>query len=201
MKKRDLHELPFEISPDWTLFLDRDGVINKLLVDAYVTRIEEFEFVPGSLEAIALLSGYFQNICIVTNQQGIGKQIMTHEQLALIHTHMLENIHMAGGNISEIYYAPDLDVFEPYNRKPNPGMAMQAKLDFPEIVFRRSIMVGDSLSDMEFGRRLEMKTVFVTGSGSGGKKHIQKELNAIESNSHMIVQNLKEFAQMVGYLI
>lgn len=149
------------IDPSWTLFLDRDGTINRRLIDDYVKNISEFEFLPNALEGIFQLSPLFDTILIVTNQQCIGREIITHEELAEVHDHMMRGIQAAHGRIDQIYYCPELAIFEPLCRKPNPGMAIQAQEEFPNINFEKSIMVGDTLSDMQFGKRLGMLTVLV----------------------------------------
>jgi len=153
-----------QISSNWTLFLDRDGVINEKLDGDYVKSLEEFQFIPGSKEAIVRLKGIFQRIVIVTNQQGIGKGLMTHEDLKQVHDFMISEINDAGGKIDSIYYCPELANKNAACRKPNTGMALEAKKDFPEIDFQNSIMVGDSISDIEMGNRLEMKTVYLSDS-------------------------------------
>ena len=68
-----------------------------------------------------------------------------------------------GGRIDNIYYCTDIDDDSP-NRKPQPGMGLQAQKDFPQIDFRKSIMVGNKLTDMQFGRMLGSKTVFIATS-------------------------------------
>ncbi len=141
-----------------SLFLDRDGVINRHRPDDYVKNWTEFEFLPGSLEALAQLSNSFRFILIVTNQRGVSKGLFSEQMLKSIHDQMLAEISQNGGRIDGIYYCtalPDDDL----NRKPNPGMALQAKRDYPEIEFASSIMIGDSDSDIEFGNRLGMKTI------------------------------------------
>ncbi len=151
----------FKVDPSWSLFLDRDGVINERIPGNYVKAWEEFKFLPGVLESLSVLSGFFGKIFIVTNQAGIEKEILSHEQLAVIHNHMMEYILYHGGRIDEIYYCPFTSALDPLCRKPNPGMALQAKKDFPEIEFKRCIMVGDSDSDIAFGNNLGMKTILV----------------------------------------
>lgn len=143
-----------------TLFLDRDGVINRLLPNDYVKIWEEFEFLPGVLVALELLNRRFKNIFIVTNQRGVGKGLMSEEKLLFIHRQMIAEIEKYGGHINKVYYCTDINNNSP-NRKPNIGMALQAKTDFPEIDFFRSVMVGDSVSDMEFGFNVGMKTVTI----------------------------------------
>lgn len=149
------------IDASWTLFLDRDGVINKRLPGDYVKSIEEFELLPSVGEALQLASGVFGVIVVVTNQQGIGKGLMTERNLSEVHAYCSKLIAETGGRIDRYYFAPELANSGGTDRKPETGMALRAKEEFPQIDFERSVMIGDSGSDMEFGKRLGMKTVFV----------------------------------------
>lgn len=149
-----------DINKSWTLFLDRDGVINEEKKDDYIYHKDEFIFLPGVLEGLSILEKYFYKIIVVTNQRGIGRKRMTEKSLHSIHDFMLSEINKAGGRIDKIYFAPDLDDLA-INRKPNPGMALQAKQDFPGIDFTKSIIAGNKLSDMRFGRNAGMHTVFI----------------------------------------
>jgi histidinol-phosphate phosphatase family protein len=144
--------------------LDRDGVINKKLEGRYVTNPEELVLLPGAADAIAKFTVLFGRIIIVTNQQGIGKELMSHQDLSEVHDNLLSQINYFGGQIDQIYYCPDLAYEDSPNRKPNPGMGFQAKNDFPEINFRKSIMVGDSDSDIKFGSLLRMTTVRISNT-------------------------------------
>ena len=149
----------------WSLFLDRDGVINRRVPGAYIEFPAQFKFTKNCLEAMVVFKKIFNRILVVTNQQGIGKGIMTESQLAEIHSFMKEEVESFDGKIDGVYHCPELAKDNPDCRKPNSGMAFQAKNDFPEIDFSKSVMVGDSLSDMEFGKRLNMTTVFIEGKG------------------------------------
>jgi D-glycero-alpha-D-manno-heptose 1-phosphate guanylyltransferase len=155
------------IDPSWTLFLDRDGVINKKMDKDYVKSLQEFEFIPGVLSSLVDLSNCFGRIIIVTNQQGIGKGVMTEEDLDRIHGFLLEEVRKMGGRIDAIYHAPQLEEAGSPMRKPGTGMALQAKEDFPEIDFSRSIMLGDSEIDLEFGRRTNMVPVLIGDPPAG----------------------------------
>lgn len=150
------------IDKSWTLFLDRDGVINKKLENDYVKHWIEFEFIEGSIEAIKFLSTIFGKIIVVTNQQGIGKKLYRLEDLELIHKNMLYEINYHGGRIDKIYFSPYLQSENHPTRKPEIGMALEAQKDFPEINFKKSIMVGDSLSDMVFGKKAGMFTIYIS---------------------------------------
>lgn len=151
-----------QIDSSWSLFLDRDGVINKKLDEDYVKNFEEFEFIEGTLESISKLSLIFNKIIVVTNQQGVGKGLMKLNELLDIHNNMSNEISKNSGRIDNIYYCTATSDEDSFFRKPNIGMALRAKKDFPEINFKKSVIVGDSISDMQFGRRLKMKTVYIT---------------------------------------
>jgi len=151
------------INNSWTLFLDRDGVINVEKKGEYVLSPSEFIFLDGVPEAIKKLSSVFGVIVIASNQRGIAKGLMTVENLQDVHALMIEQILQQGGRIDKIYFCADMHDDSP-NRKPNPGMALQAKKDFPQIDFSKSIMAGNKLSDMQFGRNAGMQTVFIAST-------------------------------------
>jgi histidinol-phosphate phosphatase family protein len=150
------------IDSSWTLFLDRDGVINKKLDNDYVKHWIEFEFIEGSMDAVRNLSKKFKRILVVTNQQGIGKRLYTAEDLEIIHKNMLYELNYVGGKIEKVYFSPYLDSEDHPTRKPSTGMAELAKKDFPDIDFKKCIMVGDSMTDMQFGRTMGMITVYIS---------------------------------------
>jgi histidinol-phosphate phosphatase family protein len=156
----------FDISKAWTLFLDRDGVINQRLTNDYVKHPDNFRFLDGVGEAIKTFSQIFGRIVVVTNQQGIGRGLMTEEMLKQIHQKMIQAVQGSGGRIDGIYFCSGLAEAHPFDRKPNVGMALKARKDFPEIRFKKSIIAGDSRSDMLFGRRLGMTTVLIGESHS-----------------------------------
>ena len=149
------------IDAGWTLFLDRDGVINRRIVDGYVTSWEEFEFLPGVLDAVKIFSEKFKYIFVITNQQGVGKGLMTMEQMDAIHDRMCTEIEAHGGLIDGILVCPQL-ASEPDNyRKPNPDMAYMACEICPDIDLTKTVMVGDGQTDIKFGRNAGTKTVFI----------------------------------------
>ncbi len=180
-----------EIDSSWTLFLDRDGTINTRLIDDYVKNVREFEFINGALMALTAFAGVFGRILIVTNQQGIGKGVMREGTLHQVHENMIRIIMENGGRIDKIYYCPELKTNNSIYRKPNIGMGLKAKKDYPEIDFRKSVMVGDSISDMLFGKNLNMYTVLLSDEKDmpHGKKHLIDRQYS----------DLKEFASSLGF--
>jgi D-glycero-D-manno-heptose 1,7-bisphosphate phosphatase len=139
------------INSSWTLFIDRDGVINDEKYLDYINTWDEFKFYEGVKDAFEIFNKKFGIIVMITNQRGVSKGLTKLEDLHLIHKNMVEEIENAGGRIDKIYFCTEM---ESPNRKPNPGMGLQAIKDFPEIDLAKSIMIGNTLSDMKFGRNL-----------------------------------------------
>ena len=143
-----------------TLFLDRDGVINRWIPGDYVRSWDRFVFLPGILESLRAWAGRFRHIIIVSNQRGVGKGRMTQEQLDAVHGRMLEEIRQAGGRIDGIYVCTAVEAEDP-RRKPNTGLFEEARHDYPDITPERSLMLGDSHYDRDFARNCRMDFVLM----------------------------------------
>lgn len=172
------------------LFLDRDGVINIERKADYVKNISEFVFEDKALDAISILSEYFDKIVIVTNQRGIGRNKYNIDDLDKVHNYMLSEIEKENGKINQIYFCPDIHSYS-INRKPNIGMAFQAQAEFPEIKFQESIIVGNSRSDIQFGNKLGMLTVLVSDKYLQSDK-IYKEIDCYCNNLYKFALLIKE---------
>jgi D-glycero-D-manno-heptose 1,7-bisphosphate phosphatase len=141
------------------VFLDRDGVINRkaLTEDLYITRWEEMEILPGVAQAIAELNHAGFKIIVVTNQRGVAKGLITIAELESIHEQMCQHLASAGAMIDAIYYCPhELDP-PCICRKPEPGMLLQAA-HAHNVDLATSWMIGDSVKDVQAGRRAGCKT-------------------------------------------
>lgn len=145
-------------SPDRTaIFLDRDGVINRKAPEGdYVRRWEDFEFLPGSVEALQTLAAAGAALFVVTNQRGVALGSLDPRDLDDIHARMSASLASAGVDIAGIYVCPhDVDACD--CRKPGTRLFLDAKAEYPWIDFGVSDLVGDSLSDLEAGDRLGMR--------------------------------------------
>ncbi|OGI08063.1 MAG: hypothetical protein A2Y40_10670 [Candidatus Margulisbacteria bacterium GWF2_35_9] len=151
-----------KVNKEWSLLLDRDGVINIKLENDYVKNWSEFRPTIGIINVLQKLSNVFGRILVFTNQQGIGKGIMTENDLAVIHQNMLALFEEHHIKIDGIYYCPHLESDDCVCRKPRAGLAVSAVDDFPEIDFKKSIMLGDSISDMEFGKSIKATTIMLS---------------------------------------
>jgi D-glycero-D-manno-heptose 1,7-bisphosphate phosphatase len=181
-----------KIDNNWTLFLDRDGVINHEKHKDYIHTWDEFYFYEDAKEAIASFSSKFKYIIIVTNQRGIGKGLTRQADVENIHKNMVAEIEKGGGRIDAVYFCPDLDESSP-NRKPNPGMGLQALKNFPGIDTGKSIMVGNTISDMQFGRNLGFRTIFLTTT--------RPEVNLADERIDAVYDSLIAFARALQQFV
>lgn len=146
-----------------TIFLDRDGVVNEKMPEgSYVTRWEEFHLLPGVADAIRSLNRAGVRVIVVSNQRGVALGLYSRQDVEAIHQHLQENLGTQGAHVDAFYFCPH-DKSQCDCRKPLPGMFHEAQREFPDIDPTTSIVVGDSLSDVDFGRRLGIRTVFIDG--------------------------------------
>ena len=152
-----------------TVFLDRDGVINEKMPEGkYVSSEEDFRILAGVPEAIAKLNRAGIRVLVVSNQRGVALGVLTLEFVESIHAVLQEQIMEHGAHVDAFYYCPH-DKQSCSCRKPSPGLFHQAVKDFPEITPESSVMIGDSLSDIEFGHRIGMRTIWIQGSSNHRK--------------------------------
>ncbi len=146
-----------------TVFLDRDGVVNEKMPEGqYVTRREEFRLLPGVADAIGRLNRAGLRVILVSNQRGIALGLYSNADVDAIHAALQETLESHGAHLDGIFYCPH-DKGECDCRKPLPGLFRQAATDFPDLEAKASMMIGDSLSDIEFARRLGMPCVLIEG--------------------------------------
>jgi len=142
------------------LFLDRDGIINERIPNDYVKSPSEFKLIPESLGFFAWAKKHGYLTVIVTNQQGIGKGLMTEQDLADVHAYMCSLLAEHGYKPDAIEFCSDLANTSSLRRKPAPGMLLDAakKLD---IDLSSSYMIGDSISDAQAGKHAGTITILV----------------------------------------
>ncbi len=143
------------------IFFDRDGIVNTRLIDEYVRRVEDFVFLDGFFELYHLVVQNKWKRIVVTNQQGVGKGLMSLTDLDLIHSHMQQDLQQRyGAGFDAVYYCTELAESKSTRRKPEPGMILEAAERF-SIDLPNSWMIGDSISDVQAGRRAGTHTMLV----------------------------------------
>ncbi|MDC1361472.1 HAD-IIIA family hydrolase [Crocinitomicaceae bacterium] len=157
-------KLNWNVDASWTLFIDRDGVINERNFEGYVLNKQDFIFKEGVLEIARSLFSKFKYVVLVTNQQCIGKGLISSDGVREIHNYMESSLIQNGAKIDLILVAPEVRGAKNSTRKPQPHMGILAQNKMKSIDFSKSIMVGDTDSDIEFGKNLDMKTVLIESS-------------------------------------
>ena len=146
-----------------TVFLDRDGVLNRKPPEGrYVTSWSEYQPLPGVPQAIARFNRAGLRVVVVSNQRGIALGLYTSTDVDHIHEEFQTTLKAHNAHVDAFYYCPH-DKLQCDCRKPLSGLFDQAVAEFPGITAESSAIIGDSWSDIEFGRRLGMTTVFIEG--------------------------------------
>lgn len=165
------------------VFLDRDGVINRKLDNAYVRSWSEFEFLPGVFEAMLLLNNANFGLFIVSNQAGVSKGLMSKDDLRDIDLHMKQELIEHGIHVLDAYYCRHRDEDDCDCRKPQPGLLYQA-LDGHDLSIKDSWMVGDSERDIVAGHAVGCRGVLIDPSNP-------------DTEAEHVVANLLEAAQYI----
>ena len=177
------------------LFIDRDGVINKdpggWTEHSYVTRWEDFHFLPGAKEAIKRLNDSGYDIIVISNQGGVSKKYFSKIALDGLTEKMLKEIKSAGARIKKVYYCLHQDSDNCDCRKPKTGMFRQAEAEFG-IKFAGIYFVGDGKTDIEAGKSAGLKTILVLS----GKTELDK-VEEWEVKPDHIVKDLAEAADLI----
>lgn len=149
-------------------FFDRDGVINHRLVGDYVKTIQQFIIFPDIPQILKQIKLFDFKLILITNQQGVGKGLMSANELDNIHDFMQEQLYHHGAKFDDIYSCTDLADSKSYRRKPNPGMILEA-IEKWNIDPKLSFMIGDSDSDILAGRRAGVRTILVSDKSSNSE--------------------------------
>lgn len=141
------------------IILDRDGVIN-YDSDEYIKSPEEWQLIPGSAEAIALLNQAGYLVAVASNQSGIGRGLYSIDELIAIHAKMENHLAQVGAHLDAIYFCPHTPDAHCQCRKPEPGLLIHIaeyfKCDLTEAYF-----IGDSLRDAKAALAVNAKPIFV----------------------------------------
>ena len=158
------------------VFLDRDGVINKKIEMDYVKKWEEFKFLPGAISAIKFLNDNKIPVYLITNQSGIGRGMMTSEDLNSVHNKMKSALKIQGAHFDDVFVCPHAPEKNCDCRKPKAGLLLQAKKKYPDIDFKSSWFIGDSQSDVEVGMTVGCRTYLIK-KGESLRKIVLRILN------------------------
>jgi len=177
------------------VFLDRDGVINENKPNGYVRSWDEFAFIPGAKESLRRLAETDGvKIFVVSNQAGIGKGLVSAAQVEEINVQMKRAVEAAGGRIDGILYCPHRVEDRCPDRKPEPGLLLQALRQNRKYA-RERFMVGDALSDVAAGKKVAAVAILVkTGRGRDELKSIGEDDN---SKPDYIAEDISEATDII----
>lgn len=175
------------------IFLDRDGVIIENRSD-YVRAWSDVFIFPQALEALALLSTLPSKIIVVTNQSAVGRGIIDLETVHQINQRLLDIIVQNSGRVDGFYICPHLPSDRCTCRKPEPGLILQAARQF-QVDLSKSILVGDSLSDIQAAQNAGIKNTFLVRTGRG----VEQETVLLDSpiSGCIICEDLLAAAQLI----
>lgn len=175
------------------VFLDRDGVINRKLPEGeYVARWSDVEILPGAEAAIAALHRSGRRVLVVSNQRGVALGYYTREDVEKLQTQLQHHLAAHGAHIDAFYYCPH-DKDECDCRKPGTGMFRQAFRDFPEASAANSIVIGDSISDIEAARALAMPSIFIAGDPATQKEGAGRAAELADAVADSLAEAVKRY--------
>ncbi|HTB67131.1 MAG TPA: HAD-IIIA family hydrolase [Steroidobacteraceae bacterium] len=162
------------------IILDRDGVLNReARGHGYILRPEDFEWLPGSLEALVMLSGLGMHISVASNQSAVGRGLMTPQQLERVLATMRTQAAAAGARIDAIYVCSHAPEAHCDCRKPAPGLIRSAVQE-SGIAAGETMLVGDDVRDVEAARAAGVRVVMVrTGKGLRASAQLQQRGEAL----------------------
>lgn len=177
---------------EWCLFVDRDGVINRRIVGDYVRRWQDFEWQPGARSALADLRRWAPHLVVVTNQQGVGKGLMSADDVADIHRCLQAELAPDGNGIDAFEVCPHHEAVGCPCRKPKPGLVLGWLQQHPSSDGSLSVMVGDSDSDLELARNVATETGGCVSIAIGQQTSDRRPADAV-------FNSLWDFAVAVGH--
>ncbi|MBV8147062.1 MAG: D-glycero-beta-D-manno-heptose 1,7-bisphosphate 7-phosphatase [Gammaproteobacteria bacterium] len=167
------------------LILDRDGVLNyDAPPGSYIREPAEFRWLPGALEALALLRRAGVRLSVATNQSGVGRGVMSLAQLAAVHARMQEEAGASGAALDAVLYCPHAPAERCPCRKPEPGL-ITAAIDRSGICPGDTLVVGDDQRDLEAARRAGVAAALVR-TGKGRRTEEQMRDNAVPAYDDLL---------------
>lgn len=144
------------------LFLDRDGVINQRIIDGYVRTPSEFVLLTDVVPLLRAARDLGYMLVLISNQQGVGKGLMTADELDAVHNHMQDALAgvLGGRGLDEIHVCTELASANSPRRKPAPGMLLEAIRAYG-LVPSQCWFLGDSLTDAQAGRSAGVRTALI----------------------------------------
>jgi D-glycero-D-manno-heptose 1,7-bisphosphate phosphatase len=169
-----------------TIFLDRDGVINKEV--NYLYKIQDFEFIEGVFEACSYFQNLNYNIIVISNQSGIDRGIYSESDYQRVNEWMLNEFYLKNVSILDTFHCPHKPNSNCNCRKPKPGMFFDAKIKY-NINMGHSWMIGDKETDIESANLAGINNTVLVRSGH--------EIDELNSNSKFIIDSIAQCQEII----
>lgn len=176
------------------IFIDRDGTIN--VEKNYLHRIEEWEWIPGSVDAIKAFNNAGFLVIVISNQAGVARGMYTDADINILHSYVDSELARQDARIDAYYYCPHHPEFGQGRhctcRKPSPELLFRAQSDW-NLDLSKSWMIGDKMSDIEAGKSAGVRCVLVA-TGYGAEEHPKRTweipyVENIQAASRLILQD------------
>ena len=193
MKNSSSHQLTAAFQNARYVFLDRDGVINRKPPEGeYIARWSEFQMLPGVEAAIADLNRSGRRVIVLTNQRGVALGRYTSADVETLHHRLQQHLAAHGARVDAFYYCPH-DKDECDCRKPKPGLFLQAFRDFPGASPASSLVIGDSISDIEGAHNLGIPAIFIQGDPATQKPGAEQASALADAVAVSLVQAVAQY--------
>lgn len=175
------------------IFLDRDGVINRKPPEGqYIAHWSSFQILPGVEAAIASLNRSGRRVIVITNQRGVSLGLYSCMDVEALHARLQEHLAKYGAHIDAFYYCPH-DKGQCDCRKPKPGLFQQAFRDYSDASSVNSLVIGDSISDIEAAQNLGIPAIFIQGDSKTQKPGAEKAASLAEATSSSLAEAVNEY--------
>lgn len=175
------------------VFLDRDGVTNRKLPEGqFVRSWRDFEFLHGAESAIAALNQSGRHIIVISNQRGIALGLYTRADVETLHMKLQERMAEHDAHIDAFYYCPH-DRNQCDCRKPKTGLFEEVFRDFPDASARNSIVIGDSISDIQAARTLGLPAIFIQGDPKTQKPGAEKAAALADAVASSLIEAVEKY--------
>lgn len=175
------------------VFLDRDGVINRKPPEGeYVGRWSDFHPLPGAEQAIAALNASGRIVIVITNQRGVALGLYSEDDVRGLHEELQRHLSAYEAHVDAFYYCPH-DKGQCECRKPATGLFEQAFRDFPEASPANSIVIGDSISDIQAARRLSIPSIFIPGDRQRRKQGAEEAGRLADATAESLADAVEHF--------
>ena len=152
-----------------------------------MTRREHLELLPGAAKAVAKLNCCRLTVILITNQRAIGLGLFTESELTQLHKEMQKELATEGAHVDAIYYCPHDPSHQTCKcRKPETGLLEQAIRAFPSVSEDNSLVIGDSLPDIQAGSRMGMHTIYIEGEAATRKPGGDEALALADAVAHSL---------------